>query len=191
MDKRNFWDREEVAARIKQMHYLGSDISYAGVLESTPQLLFAAVHYYRNWAIAVTSAGIDYNRVRRQESWDRNKIKKLLKKHKNSGEGFRYNGFEKRHPKLFHAAVYHFGGWANALTAIGMDYNKVKRFTAWDRGKIKRRIIALYKKNKDISYKVMRRTGRINLISAANYHFGGWGKAVSACGLDYDRIRKK
>jgi hypothetical protein len=72
------------------------------------------------------------------------------------------------------------------------NYNKVKRFTAWDRRKIKRRILYLYKKNKDISYKVMRRSGRINLISAVNYYLtDGWGKAVSACGLNYDKIRKK
>jgi len=191
MGKMNFWDRDEVRERIKQMHRLEMDVSYAGVLESAPQLLFAAVHYYRNWAIAVTSAGIDYKSVRRQESWNRNRIKKLLKKHKDSGEGFGYIEFEKRRPKLFHAAVYHFGSWANALTAIGIDYNKVKRFTAWDRDKIKRKIRYLYKKQQDISYKVMKRSGRTNLLSAANYHFGGWGKAIDAWGIDYDRIRKK
>jgi len=187
----NVWDRDEVRERIKQMHRLGMDVSYAGVLESVPQLLFAAVHYYRNWAEAVVSAGIDYNSVRRQECWNRGNLVKMLRKCKDTGEGFGYNEFENRRPKLFHAAVYHFGSWANAVSAAGMDYSKVKKFTAWDRDKIKRKIRYLYKKQQDISYKVMRNKGYTNLISATNYHFGGWGKAVAACGIDYDRIRKK
>jgi len=192
MDKMNFWDREEVIERIKQMHRLGMDISYVGVLGGYPHLLFASVHYYNNWAGAVTSAGIDYNSVRRQQCWNKDRIKKMLRRCKDAGEGFGYIEFEKRHPKLFHAAVYHFGSWANAVSVIGLNYRKVKRFkTNWNRDKIKRRIQRLYKEGKVLSYRVMRNTGYTDLISAANFWFGGWGKAVDACGLDYNKIRKK
>ena len=43
----------------------------------------------------------------------------------------------------------------------------------------------------DISYKVMRKSDKGELVSAANFWFGGWGKAIIACGLPYAEIRKK
>jgi len=187
----NFWDREEVKERIQQLYRLERDISYVGVLENYPKLLFAGVHYYKNWGSAVTSAGIDYSKVRKQESWSKEKIMKLLKMYKNKKEDFRYNEFEKKYPKLFHAAVYHLGSWENACSIIGLNYKKIRGFTDWNREKIKRKIIYLYKKGVDISYRVMRRTGYTNLISAGNFWFGNWGKAVISSGLPYDEIRKK
>ena len=182
------WDREEVIAQIKYRHRLSQDISYVGVLEEFPHLLFAAVHYFKNWGVAVTSAGIDYSKVRREEVWSRKRIIRLLKRYKKKGEGFRYNEFERRHSKLFAAACYHFGSWKNALSVIGIDYNKVKKFTSWNREKIKRKILSLYRRRLDLSYSAMRRTGYTSLISAASFCFGNWGKAVLALGAS--RMRK-
>ena len=47
------WDSEEVKIRIKQLYRLGRDISYSGILAEHPHLLFAAVHYFRNWTLYV------------------------------------------------------------------------------------------------------------------------------------------
>ena len=130
-----FWDREEVMIRIKQLYRLNRDISYTGVFDEHPHLLFAAVHYFPNWGHAVTSSGIDYGKVRRHTVWSRKKVKKELMKLKKVGEELSYNEFERRHPELFHAAQYQFGNWENALSAIGIDYNKVKKPKKESRGK--------------------------------------------------------
>jgi len=187
----NYWDREEVIAQIEYRHRLGRNISYVGVLEEFPCLLFAAVYYFKNWGVAVTSAGIDYSKVRREKVWSKKRIIGVLKRYKKKKEDFRYNEFQRKHPKLFAASCYHFGSWKNTLSVIGMDYNKVKRFTNWNREKIKRKIVSLSRKGNDLSYQGMRELGYISLISAASFCFGNWGKAVLASGLPYAEIRRK
>jgi len=104
------WDSEEVKIRIKQLYRLGRDVSYSGILAEHPHLLFAAVHYFRNWGHAVTACGIDYKKIRRHQVWSREKVIKELKKHK-EGTELSYNAFEKKYPKLFNAAQYYFGIW--------------------------------------------------------------------------------
>ena len=185
------WDREEVIAQIKYRHSRSQDISYVGVLEEFPHLLFAAVHYFKNWGVAVTSAGIDYSKVRREKVWSKKRIIRLLKRYRKKGESFRYNEFERKHPKLFHAACYHLGSWKNALSVIGIDYRKVKKFTDWNREKIKRKIKSLHRKGFDLSYGAMRRNGYTSLVTAGCFYFNNWGKAIIASGLPYADIRRK
>ena len=182
------WDREEVIAQIKYRHSCHKDISYVGVLEEFPHLLFAAVHYFKNWGIAVSSAGIDYRKVRREEVWSKKRIIRLLKRYKKKGEGFRYNEFERKHPKLFHASCYHFGSWKNALSVIGIDYSKIKKVKTWNREKIKRKIISLYRKDLDLSYSAMRRNGYTSLVAAGCFYYSNWGKAIVASDLPYVEI---
>ena len=185
------WDRDEVLFQIRRRYQENLDLSYSGVLEDSPRLLFAAVHYFKNWGIAVTSAGIDYNKVRRVETWSREKIKMQLRRLKRKGVSFRYNEFEKDYLKLLAAACYHFGSWKNALSAVGIDYQSLQRFTTWSRQKVKRRIRSLYQKEKDISYSALKKSGKIALLSAASHYFSNWGKAVLAAGLPYAEIRRK
>ena len=191
MDEMNYWDREEVIAQIKYRHRLGRNISYVGVLEEFPHLLFAGLYYFKNWGVAITSAGIDYSKVRRQDVWSKKRIINLLRRYKKKGADLCYNEFERKHPKLFHAACYHFGSWKNALSVIGMDYSKVKKLNSWNREKINRKIVSLSRKGLDLSYQGMRKLGYVSLISTASFCFGNWGKAVLASGLPYAGIRRK
>ena len=59
----------------------------------------------------------------------------------------------------------------------------------WDREEIMLRIKQLYRMNKDVSY-----TGMLDeyseLLGAAQYYFLNWGKAVTACGIDYTKVRR-
>jgi hypothetical protein len=66
-----------------------------------------------------------------------------------------------------------------------------KRSTSgWTKEKIVKRIKALYKRGEDLSYNRMARHQQ-GLLAAANYHFGSWGEAVDAAGLDYaGQVRK-
>jgi hypothetical protein len=56
--------------------------------------------------------------------------------------------------------------------------------TGWSKEKIIDRIHALHAKGEDLSYNRMARR-RQGLLAAANYHFGSWGEAVNAAGIDY------
>lgn len=185
------WDREEVRIRIAQIYSLGRDISYTGVLQEHPLLLFAAVHYFPNWATAVTSSGIDYGKVRRQEVWSKSRIRRELVRLHREGENLSYNEFERRHPKLFHAAVYHYGSWANALSAIGVDYRKIRKLRRWSRQKVTEEIRRLERKGVDLSYRAMFAQSHGPVVSMGLFYFGSWQEAVSRSGFDYSSVKKK
>jgi hypothetical protein len=62
--------------------------------------------------------------------------------------------------------------------------------SGWNKEKIIERVKALYKKGEDLSYNRMARQHQ-GLLAAANYHFGSWGDAVDAAGVDYaNEVRK-
>jgi hypothetical protein len=60
----------------------------------------------------------------------------------------------------------------------------------WSKDKIIKRVKALHKKGEDLSYNRMARQHQ-GLLAAANYHFGSWGEAVNAAGVDYAREVRK
>ena len=59
----------------------------------------------------------------------------------------------------------------------------------WDREEVMLRIKQLYRMDKDLSY-----SGVLDeyseLLGAAQYYFPNWGKAVTACGIDYTKVRR-
>ncbi|MBI3009172.1 MAG: hypothetical protein HYY56_06650 [Candidatus Omnitrophica bacterium] len=188
----NLWDREEVKIRINQLHRLNRDLSYTGVWEENPELLFAGIYYYKNWSHALTSSGIEADKARRHEIWSKDKIKRELISLSKEGEDLSYNEFERRHPNIFHGAVYYFGSWRNALGGIGVDYDKVKKAHGeWSKGKIIRDIKALEEEGVDLSIRAIRRQGYGPLVTMSNFYFGSWREAIRRAGLDYDKIRKR
>ncbi len=186
-----YWDREEVTFRIRRLYETGRDISYSGVLDDYPRLLYAAVNYFTNWGEAVTAAGIDYRKVRRQNVWSRRRVKERLMKFRKEGEALSYNRFQKKHPKLFHAALYYFGSWEKALAVVGVDYGKVREAEIWTKEKITKAIRELAERGEDLSYRQMYRSGNGKVASAAIYFFGSWEESINKAGLDYGRIRKR
>lgn len=58
--------------------------------------------------------------------------------------------------------------------------------SGWTKAKIIKRIKASHEEGTDISYNNMAQDDQ-GLLAAANYHFGSWGEAVNAAGIDYDR----
>lgn len=186
------WDREEVKIRLTQLYRLNRDISYTGVWEEQPELLFAGVYYFKNWSQALISSGIEPNKARRHEIWSKDRIKRELISLKKEGEELRYNEFERRHRKILHAAIYHFGSWQNAISGIGIDYDKVKKVHGeWSKGRIIREIKALEEKGVDLSVKAIRKQGYGALVTMSNFYFGSWGESIKRAGLDYNTIRKR
>jgi hypothetical protein len=187
------WDYEEVKLRIKQLYRQGKDISYSAILDKHPHLLFAAVHYFRNWGQAVASCGIDYKKVRRQRVWTRENIIRELKRHKKEGADLSYNAFERQDSKLFHAAQYQFGSWKRALSFIDVDYKKVRKWPgrSWSKKKITSRIKALKNKGVDLSFRAMFKQGYGAVVSMGAFYFGSWRRSIEQAGFDYEKIKKR
>ena len=187
----NLWDRAEVMLRINQLHRLNRDLSYTGVWDEYPELLFAAIYYFKNWSHALTSCGIDAKKARRHQIWSRNRIKRELISLNKQGEDLSWKEFEKKHRFLLYAGIEYFGTWKNALSTIGLDYSKIKKPHEWSKEKILKEIMSLKEQGIDLSYRAMRRQGYGDLLGSGQFYFGNWGKAVIKAGLDYNKIKKR
>lgn len=176
---------------IERLYRKTKDLSYVGAFAARPALVSAGTYYFYSWRNAVTAAGFDYLKMRRQEEWSKDRIVKLLRLARQRKDDFSHNEFERNHFRLFHAAVNHFGSWGEALRQVGVDYRKVRKFNEWDRRIIVREIKRLRKKGVDLSLRAMHEKGNGAVVSASQHHFGSWRNAIQAAGLDYQTICKR
>lgn len=128
------WSREVITQEIKRLKAEGEPLRHSEVAINHQRLVSAAVRYYGSWASAVTAAGIDYGRIRRESQLDRaakvtrwslERIDKEVKKLINSGECLAAATVRSKHPALFSAAVSprYYGSWRKTLTSQGVDYD--------------------------------------------------------------------
>src|SRR3972149_3635442 len=96
----------------------------------------------------------------------------------------------KEHPILYLKARKVFGSWKKAIEACGIDYEKTRNHRKWSQEKIVKGIKELYLKGHSLRLKDLKKQGMICLISAAQYHFGSWYKAVESSGIYYSPGRK-
>jgi len=89
------------------------------------------------------------------------------------------------HSTLYHVACKVFGSWSNALSECGIDYYKARNHDKWSNERILRAIKELHNQGKSLRPSRLRNNGNMKLLSAANYHFRSWRKAVEASGIEY------
>ena len=96
----------------------------------------------------------------------------------------------KEYPILYLKARKLFGSWKKAIEACGIDYEKTRNHKKWSREKIVKGIKELSLKGHSLRLKDLRKEGMISIISAAQYHFGSWRKAVESSGICYTSVRR-
>jgi len=102
-----------------------------------------------------------------------------------SSDGEKPVNVAKEYTALYHAACQVFGSWCNALAECGIDYYNARYNDKWSNEAILNAIKELHTEGKTLQPSRLRNNGNLKLMSAANYHFGSWRKAVLASGIDY------
>jgi hypothetical protein len=97
----------------------------------------------------------------------------------------------KERSALYLRACKVFGSWKNALEASGVDYESSRNNRKWTRQRIVREIKRLSAEGGSLRPSVLRKNGMTALVSAADYHFGSWRKAVESCGVEYEFARRR
>ena len=87
--------------------------------------------------------------------------------------------------------IHYFPNWGKAIEASGLDYNKIKKHEEWSKERVVNMIKDLHRRGAELSYKSLIRAGYIKLIGMGQHYFDNWGKAITAAGLDYSKIRKR
>ena len=97
----------------------------------------------------------------------------------------------KERTNLYLKARKAFGSWRQALEASGIEYESARNNKKWSRNRIISEIIKLHNNGHSLSPSILRKNGSIKLLSAANYHFGSWRRAVETASLEYKFSRKR
>jgi hypothetical protein len=135
---RQIWSREKIQAEIAQIHDSGFDITQSRMEAIDSRLTSAAIRYFGSWRAAVEAAGIDYaavaaaGRRRRSEKitkWSKESILEEIRRLHAAGEDLSSTVVRRKYLSLYATARRkdHFGSWAEALSAAGIDYASIKK----------------------------------------------------------------
>jgi hypothetical protein len=123
------WNRERVAARIRELHAQGADLSWRNVsTQLDPALAAAALRPtgFGSWRAALEAAGLDADHVSRYAHWDAKRITSELRALRRKNRPLSSKAAQIENPALFCAARRHFGSWDAALEAAGLDASAIR-----------------------------------------------------------------
>jgi hypothetical protein len=187
------WNAELVLAEIKTWHEQRQPLYSHYMRQHFQELLAAGIRYYGSWRVAVQTAGIEYDGVRKYRDWSKERIVQTIQELQSQGVdlSFRSMMLSKYAPMVYAAIrANHFGSWKNALSAAGLAPEEIYRYRSWDDDAILHEIRSLSNQGADLSSKKMDETAN-PLIATARRRFGSWGAAVERAGLDYTQIRRR
>ena len=107
---------------------------------------------------------------------------------RNGKEPLNYLHYVTEYPDVHAAAERVFGSWKYALEACGFDYKDIRKYKTWSKKKVIEAIKMARNNGTALSSNYIQANNK-PLYMAAVKRFKSWGKAVSAAGIDYSKIR--
>ena len=136
-EERTKWSREIIKEKVLKYHSEGRDVSYTGVLEYDPELVYSVniidrrtgekKYGYKNWGELLDDCGLSHAAKLREQNKARieTEIRELAEEH--GPEILLYKNAKIKAPGLFGAALkprFH-GGWSYAVNSAGFKYGPV------------------------------------------------------------------
>jgi hypothetical protein len=174
MRERGVWDEEKIIDPIRAMHNRHLPLYAAYVMDNHAKLFSAALRQFGSWAKALVASGVTKKPRTRKLYKGRlsllNALSDALERHtvKNMPQALKLE------------AAHYFGSLEKAIAALK---KQGKRLPGWNRRKIMTIISRMHRSKKTLAYASARRDVPA-LVSAAEAHFGSWGKALCAAGID-------
>jgi hypothetical protein len=191
IEKSKKWSKTKIIEKIQELYKKGDDLSHEKIKSNNSALVSAARRYFGSWENALQSAGRDYNKIRREARWSREKVIDEILQLRQTGEGLNAKQVHDNHPSLYWAAGKYFGSWRNAITEAGLDHKKIILYSNGSKQKIIDEILKLYESGEKLNHAHVNRIyPALTAAALSKNHFGSWRKAVEAAGLDYDEIRE-
>ncbi|MCC6446420.1 MAG: hypothetical protein IT210_23585 [Armatimonadetes bacterium] len=127
--KYKVWTAERIVERIRELAETGEDLSWYNVSEKLdPQLAAAAIRKcrYGSWKKAVEAAGLDYDIIRKYQSWTEDRILARIQEMAQDGIELNSKKIQQTDITLFTAARRRFDSWDNALAQAGLDFRSIR-----------------------------------------------------------------
>jgi hypothetical protein len=174
MRKLSQWDKEKIIMKIRAMHQSHLPLYAAYARDNHRKLFSAALSQFGSWAKALVASGVTKKARTKKLYKGRlsllNALSDALERHtvKNVPQALKLE------------AAYYFGSLEKAVAALK---KQGKRLPGWNRRKIMTVLSRMHRSKQSLAYGTARREFPA-LLSAAEAHFGSWGNALYAGGID-------
>jgi hypothetical protein len=174
MRERGAWDEAKIIDTIRTMHKKHLPLYAAYVMDNHGKLFKAVLRQFGSWATALLVTGVIKKPRTRKLYRGRlsllNALSDALEQHK-----------VKNMPQALKLeAAHYFGSLEKAIAALK---KQGKRLPGWNRKKITTTLSRMHRSKESLTHARARREFPA-LLSAAEAHFGSWGRALYAAGID-------
>jgi hypothetical protein len=174
MRMRSLWSKEKIIGEIRHIQDENLPLYAKYVMNNHAEVFSSARREFGTWAKALVAAGVT-KKPRRKKLY-RGRLSLL-----NALSDALDQSIASNIPQALKLeASHYFGNLENAIAALKQQRD---RLPGWNRRKIKTAISRMHSSNESLSYARARREAPA-LVSAAEAHFGSWGKALYAVGID-------
>lgn len=177
---RNQWTRENIIRQLVERQAQGLALTVGG--QGVDKSLYASARrIFGSWRNAIQAAGIAPQQVLTWERWSPARILVMIRHLAKRERPLTTEQMERRYHNLVSAARRHFGSWAKAILAAGVEPTKLQRVVPWSPERVIEAILTRALRNEPL---VARLVEPRSLAEAGQRFFGGWSAAVGAAGLD-------
>lgn len=193
--RKNKWTKETISLEIRRLLKMGKrPTSAAYIVKKNANLYSAAKRVFGSWAEAVRASGLEYISAREHKkshcTLTREKVLAEIKELAINGLLERGCRISKGHPKLYYAAIKHFGSWNKARTIVfescGIECKGQNK--KWTKETLLMEIRKFFERKNSLNTLEARRI-EVKLQGAARkLQYKLWADAVEAAGVV--RVRK-
>ncbi len=188
------WTRKAIIEEIRQLNAAGEELNYSSAEDNHLNLVRAAAWHYGTWKRAIETSGLSYDDVSKYRRWTKERVVAGIREYHAAGGDLSWRVISAEGaPALAAAAVrvnIGFDTWFAAVTAAGIDYEKVARYRHWTPQRVIEEIQALAEKEAPLSSKLVQQN-HPPLYNAAKRRFKQWDSALIAAGIDPDKVRQR
>lgn len=126
ISKHEYWSKERICQRIRELYEQGEPLSHEEAKRHHGALVSAASspRYFGSWGAAIRAAGLDYDKIRKINRWNKEKIIERIKQLHAAGQDVSLTNMRRLGQRgLIDAACReeNFGSWEAALRAAGIE----------------------------------------------------------------------
>jgi hypothetical protein len=181
------WNRQRIIDALRELHRRGMPLWSRSIRRSHLPLYAAARHWFGSYSLAIQSAGLEYNQIRRMTMgrWNRKTVVRELRKLHREKVPLHHAAIERHRRDLVLAAYRYFGSYRSAVEAAGLPYDRIRVRTmpSWDRQRIIRRLHRFKQEGHGLWQRAVRKEEPY-LVRAAKRCFGSYESAAKAAGIE-------